>query len=55
MLAACQTNSADRGQELARICADPQNRAPGSFYFSECQAIHPLTAKQLQKDYVYRE
>ena len=51
-LAACQTSSASRKQELAQICADPSNRQSGSFYFSECEALYPLTATQLQKMYV---
>ncbi|HEY5794366.1 MAG TPA: hypothetical protein VIU82_05075 [Bosea sp. (in: a-proteobacteria)] len=50
LLSACQT-SQSRQQQLATICADPVNRAPGSFYWSECQAIMPSSDAQLQKDY----
>jgi len=49
-LSACQS-SQSRQAELASICANPVNRQPGNFYFSECQAIAPSTSAQLQKDY----
>ena len=50
LLPACQT-SQSRQQQLATICADPVNREPGSFYWSECQAIMPSSDQQLQKNY----
>lgn len=49
-LAGCQT-SQERQAQLATICADPANRQPQSFYFSECQALYPSSDKALQKDY----
>jgi hypothetical protein len=49
-LPGCQT-SQSRQAELAGICANPVNRQPGQFYFSECQAFAPSTSTQLQKDY----
>ncbi|CAH1692092.1 conserved exported hypothetical protein [Hyphomicrobiales bacterium] len=51
MLAGCQTSEA-RSAQLAKICADPGNRQPGSFYFAECQAVDPSSDKALQKDYM---
>jgi len=50
-LTACQT-SQSRQAELAQICANPVNRQPGNFYFSECQSLYPSTSRKLQKDYV---
>lgn len=47
---ACQS-TASRQAELQAICADPANRQPQSFYWSECQTIDPSTPKQLEKDY----
>ncbi len=44
-LAACQT-SGDRMAQLQQICADPGNRAAGSFYYQECQSLYPLTQQQ---------
>lgn len=44
-MCACQT-SASRNVELAQICADPANRAAGTFYYQECQSLYPLTEKQ---------
>lgn len=49
-LSACQTSQSGQA-ELASICANPVNRQPGQFYFSECQALAPSTSAQLQKDY----
>lgn len=49
-LSACQS-SQSRQAELASICANPINRQPGQFYFSECQAIAPSTSAQLRRDY----
>lgn len=51
ILAACQTPQG-RQDELARICADPVNRAPGSFYWGECQSLYPSTEQQLQKNFL---
>ena len=51
LLAACQTPQG-RQDELARICADPVNRAPGSFYWGECQSLYPSTEQQLQKNFL---
>lgn len=50
-LAACQTPQARQAQ-LASICADPANRQPNTFYFSECQSLYPSTNRQLQRDYL---
>lgn len=50
VLTACQTPQS-RQAELSRICADPANREPGTFYFSECQSIDPSGSRQLQRDY----
>ncbi|MGO4741464.1 hypothetical protein AB4099_33475 [Bosea sp. 2KB_26] len=50
-LAGCQT-SQSRQAELATICADPNNRAPKSGYWSECQALYPSSDQALQKDYL---
>jgi hypothetical protein len=46
-VAACQTSSS-RNAELAQICADPNNRAAGTFYYQECQSLYPLTEQQRQ-------
>lgn len=51
LLSACQTPQARQG-ELARICADPVNRAPKSSYWAECQSLYPSTSRQRQKDYL---
>lgn len=51
ILSACQTPQG-RQDELARICADPVNRAPGSFYWGECQSLYPSTEQQLQKNFL---
>lgn len=51
ILAACQT-SQSRQAQLATICADPANRQPKSFYWSECQALYPSSDQALQKDYL---
>jgi hypothetical protein len=51
VLTACQTPQS-RQAELSRICADPANREPGSFSFSECQSVAPSGDRQLQRDYV---
>ncbi len=32
--------------QLQQICADPGNRAAGSFYYQECQSLYPLTQQQ---------
>jgi hypothetical protein len=48
--AGCQTTQS-RQSELAAICANPANRQPKSFYFSECQALYPSSARELEKDY----
>jgi len=50
-LTSCQTPQS-RQAELARICADPVNRQPGNFYFSECQSLYPSGSRQLQRYYV---
>jgi hypothetical protein len=51
MLAGCQSTS-QRNAELAQICSDPANRAPGQFYYDECLALYPKTPQQLQQDYL---
>lgn len=51
-LAGCQT-SQSRQEQLAAICADPANRQPKTFYFSECQTLYPSSAQQLQQNYRY--
>ena len=51
VLAGCQS-SQSRQAELATICADPNNRAPKSGYWSECQALYPSSDQALQKDYL---
>ena len=45
-----------RMRELARICADPENRRadPGNIYYDECQAIHPSSPRKLAKRYFHR-
>lgn len=50
ILAACQA-SQSRQEQLATICADPANRQPNTFYWTECQSLYPSTSRQLQKDY----
>ncbi|MGO4405221.1 hypothetical protein AB4Z10_13285 [Bosea sp. RAF48] len=50
ILAGCQT-SQSRQAQLAAICADPANRQPQSFYWSECQTLYPSSDRALQKDY----
>ncbi|GAU86509.1 hypothetical protein [Bosea sp. BIWAKO-01] len=50
ILSGCQS-SQSRQQQLATICADPNNRAPKSGYWSECQALYPSSSRQLQRDY----
>lgn len=50
MLSACQS-SESRKEELARICADPVNRAPQNLYYSECLTLYPQTNRQLQQTY----
>jgi hypothetical protein len=47
----CQS-SQSRKEQLQAICADPVNRQPKSFYWSECQALYPSSPAQLDKDYV---
>ena len=47
-LAGCQT-SGDRMSQLAQICADPANRAAGTFYYQECQSLYPITEQQRQQ------
>jgi len=51
-LTGCQSTQHSQA-ELARICADPANRAPtpGNLYFDECQALHPYSQQQLQRLY----
>jgi len=49
-LSGCQT-SQSRKDQLATICADPNNRQPGNFYYNECQTLYPLTSQQLQRNY----
>lgn len=51
VLAGCQT-SQSRKEQLAAICADPANRQPKTFYFSECQTLYPSSDQALQKDYL---
>lgn len=50
-LAGCQT-SQSRQAQLAAICADPANRQPKTFYWSECQTLYPSSDQALQKDYL---
>lgn len=50
ILAGCQTPQ-ERQAQLVAICADPVNRQPQSFYFSECQTLYPSSDRALQKDY----
>lgn len=50
-LSACQSSQSKQA-ELASICANPYNRAPGSFYFTECQTIAPSASSQLQRNYL---
>jgi hypothetical protein len=52
VLGACQSSSTRRA-DLARICADPANRAPtpGNLYYDECQSLHPSSPAQLEKVY----
>ena len=38
-------------QQLAALCADPGNRAPGSDYFMECQSLYPLSNQQREQLY----
>lgn len=40
-----------RDAELQRICSDPENREPGSFFYAECQSVDPRSQKQLEKDW----
>jgi hypothetical protein len=49
-LSACQTPQAKQA-ELAQICANPVNRAPGSSNWGECQSLYPSTNRQLQKNF----
>jgi hypothetical protein len=51
ILSGCQS-SQSRQQQLATICADPNNRQPKSEYWGECQSLYPSSNKQLQKDYL---
>ncbi|MGO4668328.1 hypothetical protein [Bosea sp. 2RAB26] len=51
ILAGCQS-SQSRQAQLAAICADPNNRAAKSGYWSECQTLYPSSDKALQKDYL---
>lgn len=51
ILSGCQS-SQSRAQQLAAICADPNNRAPKSGYWRECQTLYPSSTQQLQKDYL---
>jgi len=50
ILSGCQS-SQSRQQQLASICADPNNRQPKSGYWSECQALYPSSSRQLQRNY----
>ena len=50
ILSGCQS-SQSRAQQLAAICADPNNRAPKSGYWRECQTLYPSTPQQLQRAY----
>lgn len=52
ILGGCQT-SQSRQEQLAAICANPVNRQPQNFYFSECQALYASSDKALQKDYQF--
>jgi hypothetical protein len=47
-LCGCQSSPKSKA-ELQAFCADPANRRPGSYYFNECQAAYPASAKQLQQ------
>jgi hypothetical protein len=49
-LCGCQSSQKSK-EELATICANPANRAPGGWYFEQCQALYPASTKQLQKWY----
>jgi hypothetical protein len=49
-LSGCQTSQA-RKDQLATICADPNNRQPNTFYYDECQTLYPSTTQQRQRDY----
>ncbi len=51
MVAGCQSTG-QRNAELAQICSDPANRAPGQFYYQECLVLYPKTPQQLQQDYL---
>ncbi len=51
ILAGCQS-SQSRQAQLAAICADPANRQPKTFYWSECQTLYPSSDQALQKDYL---
>lgn len=51
LLAGCQS-SQSRQAQLAAICADPANRQPKTFYYSECQTLYPSSDQALQKDYL---
>lgn len=51
ILSGCQS-SQSRQQQLAAICADPNNRQPKSGYWGECQTLYPSTDRRLQKDYL---
>lgn len=49
-LSGCQT-SQSRKDQLANICADPNNRQPNTFYYNECQTLYPSTSQQQQRNY----
>jgi hypothetical protein len=49
VVSGCQSTQS-RQAELQTICANPANRQPQSFYWSECQALYPSTPKQLEED-----
>jgi hypothetical protein len=52
-LGSCQSTSSHSRAELARIFADPANRAPtsGNLYYDESQALHSASSRQLEKVY----
>lgn len=50
LVSGCQS-SQSRQQQLAAICADPNNRQPKSGYWGECQSLYPSSTRQLQGDY----
>jgi len=52
VLAGCQSTGSTK-EQLTAICADPSNRLPQSFYYTECQQFQPPSIKTQQKNYLY--